>query len=166
MMRGGNIPWLVLLFLCCANAASLGQTVTIRVINLTNEKPFRNKQVYVSGLSAQATTMHEERLKLTKKPIRADLSLVTNNKGEIAFDLPKSVPAYFYVRPVFSERDWDCSCFVRIPKEELLQKGFLVMTPPAARKPKPSIQPKAREVLFVMRRTPLWWRILYPPEKG
>lgn len=124
------------------------------------------KQVYVSRLRAQATTMREELLKLSKKPIRADVSLVTNSKGEIAFDLPKSVPAYLYVRPVFGERDWDCSCFVRVPTDELLQKGFLVLTPSAARKPKPSIQPKAKEILFVMRRTPLWWRILYPVEKG
>jgi len=55
---------------------------------------------------------------------------------------------------------------VRIPAEEILQKGDIVMSPYAARKSKPAIQPTAGEVLFLMKRTPLWWRILYPVEKN
>jgi len=165
VMRGGYIPWFVLLFSCCVNAA-IGQRVTIRVINL-NESPFKNKQVYISGLSAQAASWNEEHLKLTGKPIRADLSLLTDSKGEIAFDLPNPAPAFVYVRPVFSERVWDCSCFVRVPTAELLQKGYIVWSPWAERKkPQPSIQPKAGEVLFVMRRLPLWITILFPILKG
>jgi len=163
--RGGYIPWFVLLFLCCVNPASFGQRVTIRVINL-NETPFKNKQVYVSGLSAQAASWKEEHLKLTGKPIRADLSLLTHSKGETAFDLPSPPPAYVYVRPVFNERVWDCTCLIRVPTDELLQKGFIFISSAARKKAKPSIQPKAGEVLFVMRRTPLWWQLLYPIEKG
>jgi uncharacterized GH25 family protein len=87
-MRGGYIPGFVLLFLCCVNAASFGQRVTIRVINL-NGRPFKNKQVYISGLSAQAASKKDERLKLTGKPIRAGLSLLTDSKGETAFDPPE-----------------------------------------------------------------------------
>ena len=140
--------------------------VTVRVVNLDGT-PFTDKQVYVSGLSAQATTMHDEWLKLTKKPIRADLSLTTDGKGETTFDLPKPVPAYIYVRPVFSKRVWDCSCFVRIPTDELVQKGYITGSPYDPRKEsKPVIQPEARELVFVMRRTPLWWQLLYPIEKG
>jgi len=165
-MRGGYIPWFVLLFLCCVNPASFGQRVTIRIIHVTSENPFTNKEVYVSGLSEQATTVHDERLKLTKKPIRADLSLMTDSKGETIFDLPNPVPAYVYVRPVFSERVWDCTCFVRIRTDELLQKGIIFISYAGRKEPKPSIQPKAGEVLFVMRRTPLWWQLLYPIEKG
>jgi hypothetical protein len=164
-MRGRYIPWLVLLFLCCVNAASFGQRVTIRVINL-NGSPFKNKQVYISGLSPQAASKNDERLKLTRKPIRADLSLLTDSEGETAFDLPKPVPAYVYVRPLFSERVWDCTCFVSVPTEVLLQKGYILISPSARKKPKPSIQPKAGEILFVMGRTPLWWQLLYPVEKG
>lgn len=166
VMKDRYTPWLTVLFLCCANAVSLGQRVTVRVVNLDGT-PFSNKQVYVSGLSAQATTMHDERLKLTKKPIRADLSLMTDGKGETTFDLPKPAPAYIYVRPVFSERVWDCSCFVRIPTDELLQKGYITGSPyDAHKKPKPVIQPEARELVFVMRRTPFWWQLVYPIEKG
>jgi hypothetical protein len=162
-MRGGYIPWFVLSFLCCVNAASLGQRVTIHVVDL-NGKPFENKQVYISGLSAQAGSKKEERLKLTGKPIRADLSLLTDSKGEAAFDLPNPAPAYVYVRPVFSERVWDCTCFVSVATDELLQKGFIFTS--SRKKPKPSIQPKAGEILFAMGRTPLWWQLLYPIEKG
>jgi len=165
VMKDGYIPWFTVLFLCCANPVSFGQRVTVRVVNLDGT-PFSNKQVYVSGLNAQATTMHDERLKLTKKPIRADLSLTTDGKGETTFDLPKPAPAYIYVRPVFSERVWDCSCFVRIPTDELLQKGYITGSYDAHKKPKPVIQPEARELVFVMRRTPLWWQLLYPIEKG
>ena len=164
-MTSPYIPWFVLLFLCCVNTAGLAQRVTIRLINL-NERPFQNKQVYVSGLSAQTASLKEEHLKLTGKPIRADLSLLTDSKGETAFDLPNPPPAYVYVRPVFSERVWDCSCLIRVPTEELLHKGFIFTSPAALKKPKPSIQLKAREIWFVMGRLALWFQLLYPVEKG
>ena len=163
--KNGCIAWLILLFLCCAHAVSFGQKVTVRVVNLDGT-PFTNRQVYVSGLTAPSTTMHDERLKLTGKPVRADLSLTTDGKGKTTFDLPNPAPAYIYVRAVFSERVWDCSCFTRIPTDELLQKGYVTGSPYATRKkPKPVIQPIAGELLFVMRRTPLWWQLLYPIEK-
>jgi len=166
VVKGRYIRWFGVLSLCCASAASFGQKVTVRVVNFDGT-PIRNKQVYVSGLSAQTTTTQDERLKLTKKPIRADLSLVTDARGEAMFDLPDHTPAYVYVRPVFSERVWDCTCFVRIPTNELLQKGYITGSPYAARKkPKPLIQPKAGELVFVMRRLPLWFQLLYHVEKG
>ena len=31
VMKDGNIPWFTVLFLCCANAVSFGQRVTVRV---------------------------------------------------------------------------------------------------------------------------------------
>jgi hypothetical protein len=165
VMRGGYIPRLALLFLCCVSAASFGQRVTIRVINFDG-KPFKNKQVYISGLSAPAASRKDEQLKLTGKPIRADLSLLTDSEGETAFDLPNPAPAYVYVRTVFSERVWDCTCLVNVPTDRLLREGFIHMSFVGRSKPKPSIQPKAGEILFVMGRTPLWWQFLYPIEKG
>lgn len=164
-MSVGYSSWFVPVFLCCVNAASFGQSVTIRVIDL-NDSPFKNKQVYIAGLSAQAVSKKDERLKLTGKPIRADLSLLTDSKGETRFDLPSPAPAYIYVRPVFSERVWDCTCFVSVTTNELLNKGFILISPAARKKLKPSIQPKPGEILFVMGRTPLWWQLLYPIEKG
>jgi hypothetical protein len=164
-MSGGYIAWRVLLFLCCVNATSFSQRVTIRIVDV-NQTPFKNKQVYISGLSVPAASWKEEHLKLTGKPIRADLSLLTDSKGETGFDLPSPRPAYVYVRPVFSERVWDCTCLIRVPADELLQKGFIFFSSDARKKAKRSIQPKVGEVLFVMRRTPLWWQLFYPIEKG
>jgi hypothetical protein len=162
-MRREYIPWFVLSFLCCASATSFGQRVTVRVIHF-DETPFGNKQVYVS---AQAASWKEARLKLTGKPIRADFSLLTDSKGETAFDLPNPLPAYIYVRPVFSKRVWDCTCLIRVATDELLQKGLIFFSFPAERKKaSPSIQPRPGEVLFVMKQTPLWWQLLYPIEKG
>jgi hypothetical protein len=163
-MMGRNIPWFLLLFLCCVNAVSFGQRVTIRVINL-NRTPFKNKRVYISGLNGQAASKRDEQLKLTGKPIRADLSLLTDSEGKTAFDLPNPAPTYVYVRPVFSERVWDCTCFVSVNVDKLLQKGFVLFSD-GRKTPKVSIQPKAGEILFVMVRTPLWWQLLYPIEKG
>ena len=165
VMRYRYILWFVSLFLCCVNAASFGQRVTIRVINFDG-KPFKNKQVYVSGLSEQAASKKDERLNLTGKQIRADLSLLTDSKGETALDLPNLAPAFVYVRPVFSERVWNCTCLVHVLTDRLLREGFIHMSFVERNKPKPSIQPKPGEILFVMGRTPLWWQLLYPIEKG
>jgi hypothetical protein len=162
-MRGRHIPW-IFLFLCCVDVASFGQKVTIRVINLDGS-PFKNKQVYVSGLSAHPASKEDERIKLTRKPIQADLSLLTNGSGEASFDLPNPPPAHVYVRPVFSQRVWDCTCFVSVATDALFNKGILMSFAPRNKR-KPSIQPKAGEILFVMARTPLWWQLLYPVEKG
>lgn len=165
VMRKRYISWFVMLFVFCVNAASFGQRVTIRVIDI-NQRPFKNKQVYISGLSGQAASKRDERLKLTRKPIRADLSLLTDSKGEVAFELPSPAPTYVYVRPVFSERVWDCTCFVRVITDELFKKGFILISSAPRKKLKTSIQPNAGEILFVMGRTPLWWQLLYPLEKG
>jgi len=165
VLRGRHILCFVSLYLCCVNAVSFGQRVTIRVINFDGE-PFKNKQVYISGLDAQAASnKYDERLKLTGKAIRADLSLLTDSKGETGFDLPNPAPTDVYVRPVFSERLWDCTCRVDVPTDRLLREGFIHMSYFGRNKPKPSIQPKAGEILFVMKQTPLWWQLLYPVEK-
>jgi hypothetical protein len=152
--------------LCCLNSVSFGQKVLIRVLKV-NEKPIRNKQVSLSWLSTLEGSIRQEQIKLIRKPIQPDVSLVTDSKGEAAFDLPNPSPAYVYVRPAFKERAWDCTCSQIIATDELLQKGYLVMSPYAWRKkPKPPIQPRAGEVLFVMRRLPIWIQILWPIEKG
>jgi hypothetical protein len=163
----GHIPRFALLFLSCLNAFCFGQTVSIRTANLTNESPVSNQHVYVSGISGKAAlTEVDERLKLIKKPLTADLSLVTDATGRVEFDLPKPAPAYFYVRAALNGPHWDCTCLVRVSTEELVQKGFVVLSPYAARgKPKP-IQPKSGEVLFALRPLPLWVRVFWPLLKG
>jgi hypothetical protein len=155
---------LAILFLSGLNAVSFGQTVRIRLVELTSETPIRNQRVYVSGINGKAiTSENDELLNLVRKPATADLSLVTDAAGRAAFDLPKPAPAYFYIRAALSGSHWDCTCTVRVSTEEVMQKGFMVVTAYAARvKLKPLIQQKPGEVLFVLRPTPLWVRLLWP----
>jgi len=147
------------LFLC-ANTVCFAQTITIRLVDLTNQSPISNQHVYVFGLSGKAE-MKEEKVRLElSNPLAADMTLVTDIKGEATFDLPKSVPPYFYVRAQLSGRHWDCFCGPRIATAELVQKGIVVRND--ERKAEPSIQPKAKELLFALRPTPWWVRVFWP----
>ena len=168
MAYSGQIPRLTVLFLSCVNAVCFGQTVSIRLVNFTNESPVSNQRVYVSGISGKAAMNDmDERLKLIREPRTADLSLVTDTLGRAGFDLPKPAPAYFYIRAALSGPHWDCTCVVRVSTEEVVQKGFVVLSSYGARgKPKSPIQPKSGEVLFALRPTPLWVRLLWPLLKG
>ena len=157
----------VFALLTAANIACFGQAVIIRIVNVTNESPVRNQYVYISGINGKVLSEQEERRKLLTKPISPELRLVTDSNGEAQFELPKPAPAYFYVRAVLSIPRWDCTCVVRVPTEEVMHKGFMTGSPYAERTPaKKSIQPKPGEILFGLRPTPWWWRILYPIEKG
>jgi hypothetical protein len=165
---GGHIPRITLTFLSCVHAVGFGQTVSIRLVDLRNESPVRNQRVYVSGISGKAVTNEEdERSKLIKKPFTADLTLMTDATGRASFDLPKPAPAHFYIRAALSGPHWDCTCLVRVSTEELMHKGFLVLSPYAEKeRPKPPIQPKSGEVVLAIRPTPLWVRFLWPLLKG
>jgi hypothetical protein len=150
------------------NPACVGQTVSVRLVNLTNERPVRNQRIYVSGISGiGAVNESAERLKLINKPLTPDLNLVTDSMGSVEFDLPKPAPAHFYIRAALSGPHWDCTCLVRISTEEVVQKGRAVLGAVLERgKPKPPIEPKPGEVLFLLRPTPLWVRLLWPLLQG
>jgi hypothetical protein len=173
-MRAAHIPirtalvsGLVFALLTVTNIACFGQTVIIRIVNVTNKSPVRNRYIYVSGITGKVLSEQDERRKLLTKPISPELRLVTDANGEAQFELPKPAPSYFYVRAVLSIPHWDCTCVVRVSTEELMHKGFMTRSPYAERTPaKESMQPKPGEVLFGLRPTPWWWRILYPIEKG
>ena len=162
MTSGVNVLCFALLFLSCVDASCLGQTVTVRIVNVQNESPVRNRHVYVSGLRAKTATNEDEGLKLVMKPMTADLSLITDTNGDATFELPKPAPADFYVRAALSGSEWDCTCTVRVSTEEVVEKGFVVWSPYAERKPKPSIQPKPGLILFSLRPIPWYVRVLWP----
>jgi hypothetical protein len=166
LMRAINLR-ITILFLSCVNVASFGQTVSIRLVNVGDENPVRNQRLYVSGIGGTPTSETDERLRLINKPSTADLTLVTDTMGRAAFELPKPAPAYFYVRAALSTPHWDCTCVERVSTEEVAEKGFVVLTPYAARwKRNPRIQPKPGEVLLVLRPLPLWFRLFFPVLKG
>jgi hypothetical protein len=154
---------LALLLLPCVGTTCFGQTVTIRIVNVTNESPVKKQKVSVSGISGKEETLEEARRKLVTKPTTPDLLLVTDAHGEAQFELPKTAPAYFYVRAEVSGPVWDCTCMVRVSTEDVVQKGFMVSPGDhEGSRSKPSIQPKAGEILFRLRPTPWWVRVLWP----
>lgn len=157
----------VFALLSAANIACFGQTVIIRIVNVTNESPVRNRYVYISGMTGKPLSEQDERRKLLTKPISPELRLVTDANGEAQFELPKPAPAYFYIRAVLSIPRWDCTCVLRVSTEEVMRKGLMTESPYAERTPaKEPMQPRPGEVLFGLRPTPWWWWILYPIEKG
>jgi hypothetical protein len=154
---------LALLLLPCAGTACFGQTVKIRIVNVTNENPVKNQKVSISGISGTGDTQEQERRKLLTKPSTPDLRLTTDANGEAQFELPKPAPDSFYVRAELSAPLWDCTCLVRVSTEEVMQKGFV--TTPRGDKGSSinrSIQPKPGEILYRLRPTPGWVRIFWP----
>lgn len=155
---------LVLLFFPGIGAC-FGQTVCIRIVNEADKRPLENQQVLILGITSFAAGKNVQR-EMTVKPIKYDLRLSSDANGEAQFELPKPAPEYFYVRAVLSGPVWDCPCAVRVSTRELVQKGLTIRNAPAeAAHTRPPIQPKPRQVLFSVRPTPLWERILYPIAK-
>jgi hypothetical protein len=154
----------VLLLLFCANTVCFGQTITIKVVDIRSHSPVSDQHIYVFGISGKAD-MKEEKVRLElSNPLAADMTLVTDINGQATYDLPKSVPSYFYVRTALSGRHWDCFCAPRVATEELEQKGIVVKNADA--KAEPSIEPNPREILFALRPTSWWVRLFWPMLKG
>jgi len=165
IMRAIHLP-IAMMFLSCISVC-FGQTVIIRLVNVENERPVKNRRVYISGIFGTTAPEKDEQLKLVIKPIRPELNLVTDANGVAQFELPKPVPAYFYVRAMLSGPHWDCTCLVRVSTEEVMQEGFVARSPYAERKPATtSNQPKPGEVRFDIRPLPWSVRILWPLVKG
>jgi hypothetical protein len=156
--------WLfVLLLPLYVNGTCFAQTVTVRIVNATNESPLKNEKVFVPGINGKEETQDEAHFKLITKPNTPDLRLVTDVKGEAQFQLPNLVPAYVYVRAELSRPLWDCTCLFRVSTEQVTQKGFIVTTYDNERsRSKTSIQPKLGEVLIRLTPTPWWERLFYP----
>jgi len=140
----------------------LSQTVTIRLVDLRSKRPLQGKHIYVFGIKREASKEEGVRRELGR-PLNADLSLVTDIKGEAAFELPKPAPSYFYVRAALSGIHWDCFCAPRVSTKELEQKGIVVKN---AEKKTGVILPKPTEILFALRPTPWWVRLFWPILKG
>lgn len=157
------IWFFALLLLPCVNTTCFGQTVKIRIVNASNESPVKKQKVSVSGISGKEETQEEAHRKLLTKPTTPDLRLVTDAQGEAQFELPKTAPAYFYVRAELSGPVWDCTCLVRVSTEGVMQKGFMVSPhEDEGSGSKPSIRLKPGEILFRLRPTPWWVRVLWP----
>lgn len=159
---------LALLLSTPACTACFGQTVEIRLVNVSNESPVKKKSLLIYGISGNTRFPQQESSKYFYNPPKPDFRLVTDAKGEAEFELPKPLPPYFYVHAELSGPRWDCDCLVRVSTEELMQKGLRVTNADhlEAGFPKSPARPKPGEILFLLKPTPwweLWWRTLLWP---
>jgi hypothetical protein len=157
---------LTLILLSCLSPAGFAQTITIRIVNLTNKKPVKNVLIYVSGITEKAADERDQGRRIVAKPIDAELRLPTGANGEASLSLPKPPPERFYIRASLSGPHWDCTCLVRVVTEEVMRSGLVVMSPYAHRRSERPIPPRPGEVFLGLKPTPWWVRVFWPVLKG
>jgi hypothetical protein len=151
---------LMLLFLICVTSTCFGQTVTIRIVNEANESAVKNQKLLISGISGNVSSPEKEQQRLLAKPPVPDLRLMTDDKGEAKFELPKPAPDHFYVRAELSGPRWDCTCLARVSTEDVIRKGLKFKS--AYNEGSSTAQPKRGEILFALRSTPWWVQVFWP----
>lgn len=153
LMRWWYAWCVVLLLLLWANTPCFGQTVRIRVVNVSNGGPLTKQQITISGLYGKGSSSSNT----------PDLRLVTDANGEVQFELPKSAPAHFTVRADLNYGRWYCDCIAFVTTAEVIQKGFMTRPPDEeGTHTLPVAQLKPGDILFRARPTPWWVRVLYP----
>jgi hypothetical protein len=156
--------WLFLpLLLSLVGTASSAQAVKIRLVNSTNGSPVTNLKVFVFGVIGKANAQPEDPQKLLDKHATPDRRLVTDANGEAQFDLPNPAPDHFYIHAELDGPVWDCTCLVRVVTEEVLQKGRTISNSQEGLSPgKFSTQLKPGQIVFRLKPTPWWVRVLWP----
>jgi hypothetical protein len=161
----------LLVLLAYLSAGCFAQTITVRIINVSNKKPVKNVPIYVyevGEINESRAKVREEARKLIANPPNADMKLRTDANGEaiLSFGLANNAAASFYIRALLPPSHWDSCCLVHIITEEVIEKGLVTLSPYAYRRPKPSISPKPGEILLDLRPLPLYVRVLWPLLKG
>jgi len=132
------------------------QVVAVRVVNANNGQPLQGRQVSVSLLYEKGEPVPEK--------YDANLSLLTDAKGEVHFALPNPAPAHISAQ-VHMPDSWRCACGILAPTEELIHSGIVA---PGVTAGKPATAAKAvpGEILFSAGPLSFWERLLYPFVKG
>jgi hypothetical protein len=131
--------------------ASFGQTLRVRVINVKNGRPLENQRVSILWLDGKRSI---DKLRL---------QFVTDARGEVQFDVPKSAPAHLGVRADLGFAEWYCACDVVVVTEAVTQKGFVSEPPPhSGRDVQAIVKPIPGEILFRARATSWWVRVFRP----
>jgi hypothetical protein len=137
------LAWLCLLWV---GPVSLGQVITIRVINAKNGHPLPKKHIMVF--------LHDEK----NEKGSSHLQLETDAYGAARFTLPDPVPIHFSALVRLSSH-WRCGCLALVATQEVIQKGLAKgqgstgATIPVATEP--------GEISFAARRRPFFdWLLL------
>jgi hypothetical protein len=144
MMRYFRFPmWFCLLWIA---PVSLGQVITIRVINANNGHPLPKKHIMVG--------MRDEKSEESLSRLQLD----TDVHGEARFELSNPVPTRLSVVVLLKSRSWRCGCSARVAAQDAVQKGA-VEGQNLIRAATP-VKAEPGQIVFVARRLPFFERLL------
>ena len=102
------LAWLCLLWV---GPVSLGQVITIRIINGKNGRPLSKRHITMTLLDEK-----------TNK-ISSHLNLETDAHGEARFTLPDPVPTKLSAMVHLKSRSWRCRCWAFVATQDVVQQG-------------------------------------------
>jgi hypothetical protein len=146
-----HILYLALILVLSLECGCIAQAITVRVVNLANNKPVKNARIYVNGFSETAHGKWE------------DLNIMTATNGEASLPLPKSAPVHFYIFASLPDSHWGCTCVVRVDTDEVMQKGKVIVS--TTHRHERAFPPTPSELLLALRPLPWWVRVLAPLER-
>jgi hypothetical protein len=134
----------------------LAQTVIVRVVNGSNERPLRKQEVSVSLLYDKGEP--------TPAKYDAHLTLQTDEKGEVRFLLPEPVPRDLGVRVAIDWGRWHCACLELAATQDVIQKGIVDSAASATdlKRTPALLKPVPGEMRFVVWPLSFFERLLYP----
>ena len=136
--------------------SSLAQTVVVRVVNASDERPLRKQEVSVSLLFDKGEP--------TPAKYDAHLTLQTDEKGEVHFLLSEPPPAHMDVRVRTERSRWHCGCLVLAVTQDIMNRGIVNSAASAneLKRTPDLVKPVPGEIRFVVRAASVWERLLYP----
>jgi len=141
------------------STVSVGQTVTVRVIDSRNGQPFQKKNVSISLIYERSD----------KSPAKQNpaLSLQTDGNGTVEFSLPEPAPEHLGIHVQLTSEHLKCGCDLLVATKEVLNNGLAGPPPDGnSKKSRPFMSPHPGEVLVFARPLTLAERLLYPLVKG
>jgi hypothetical protein len=155
---------LCLMLAAFSAGSAFAQTITVRLMNQTANRPLAKYVVQVYRIPDKKGAPHAAGQRIDKSTL-PDLTLKTDATGAARFDLWTPAPDYFTVHAIVKEPRWDCYCSIRVDTEEILKSGRLVLSP-GSESPLQKLTASPGEILFSLRPTPFLFRMFYPIMKG
>jgi hypothetical protein len=138
-----RLVWSSLLWI---GPVSLGQVITIRVINGKNGGPLPKKHIVV-------TLLDEKNEKGS-----SHLQLETDTHGEARFTLPDPIPTRLSAVVHLKSRSWRCGCWALVATQDVTQKG--VVKGQNLTKAAVPVKADPGQIVFVARRLPFLEQLL------
>jgi len=136
--------------------STVAQTVTVRVLSASDERPLPKQQVSVSLL------YYKEQA--TPAKYNAHLTLQTDENGEARFLVPQPPPGDLDVRVAIDWGRWHCGCNLLVATEDVIQKGIVDSAASAndLRRSPALVRPVPGEIRFIVRPLSFFERLLAP----